>query len=178
MAILHSGGTASAVVLGASERMYLCQRYRCEQWLSSAVVLAATIALLACASGAQAGILVPQPVGFSEGDLEKSLTVKNADSASTSSSSDRKSQLPSQNSDDNSPNPLGLLKGHLPIGGNSSSGSSSSSAGGVGANMLVCSLNNTITIVKDPTLSRIAEDHGLSLPDPPGTDLLRPPRAF
>ena len=158
--------------------MYLCQRDRCEQCLSSAVVLAAAIALLACASGAQAGILLPQPVGFSEGDLEKSLCAKLAGGASSTSSGDRNSQLPSQNSDDNSPNPLGLLKVHLPIGGTSSSSSSSSSStGGVGASMVVCSLNSTITIMDNTTLSRIADDRGIALPDPPGTNLLRPPRA-
>jgi hypothetical protein len=41
---------------------------------------------------------------------------------------------------------------------------------------MICLLSSAITLADDTSLSRLPEDHGLSLPDPPGTDLLRPPR--
>src|SRR6478735_4461126 len=112
MALLRSGDRAgfseppSASTCVSNE--YLSSGHRrpwCWPWRSG---------LVACASGAQAGILLLQPVGFSEGDLEKSLSAKQANGASSTSTGTRNSQLPSQNRDDNSPNPLGLLKAHLP----------------------------------------------------------------
>ena len=137
-----------------------------------AVTVAMFIAVFS-ATAARGGILLPEQVGFSAADIDRSL--ESSSTAGSTSTGEHSSQnLPATDRDEKS-NPLGLLKSTLPT--SNSSSSSSSSAGGIGSGSVVCLLNATIALQDDASLGQLAEDHGLSLPEPPGTDLLRPPRA-
>jgi hypothetical protein len=137
--------------------------------------LAAVAALLVGANSCHAGILLPDEVGFDADDLERAL--KALDQGGTSSSSGQNSPQSWPPEDDNqSRDPIGLLKSSLPMGGGSSSTSTSLSGGAIGSGVVLCLLNGTITHRDDTQLGRLPEDHGLSLPAPPGTYLLRPPR--
>ena len=144
-----------------------------KQVLPVVVGLTAMLAFASWAGTAQAGILLPEQVGFDAKDLERSLSDEGA--GSSRSSKNETPSWPSDN-DDQQRTPLGLLKSSLPTSSSSSS-SSSSGSGAVGSGVVLCIFNSTITIDDDAPLSRLAESHGLSLPDPPGTDLLRPPRS-
>jgi hypothetical protein len=152
--------------------------FRCKRSRWLIFNAAATLAvLLGSASITQAAILLPDQIGFNTSDLEQSLNDENSSSGAGSPSN----QSPSSPSNDESEQQelLGLLYANLPSGGTSSGGSSttsSSSGGSLGAGAVGWSLNSTIAMRDDSPLGRLAEDHGLRLPDPPGTDLLRPPR--
>jgi hypothetical protein len=137
-------------------------------------VCAAATAWLACAEVAQAGIIVQQQFDFSAEDLAKSLDENTASSAAGASRTTA-TDVPLPNGEDRNSDPLSLLDSHLPSGSSSSS-TSSSSGGAVGSGLVVCFLNSVCTLRDDSPLGQLAEDHGLSLPDPPGTDLLRPPQ--
>jgi hypothetical protein len=141
------------------------------------VFVAALILLLSSTSVVQAAILMPEQIGFSANDLEGSFTNDDASAGAGSTSSRNNSQPAPSNDESEQKELLGLLHANLPSGGGSSAGSSSSSSGGSANSGAICwSAVNTIATRDDAPLGRLAEEHGLSLPDPPGTDLLRPPR--
>jgi hypothetical protein len=133
---------------------------------------AALMLLLLGTSASHAGILTPQQIGFDAEDLERSLSGEQSGSSSVPYNAPTG---PAGKDQDQRPSPMELLKDSLP--GGQSSSSSSSSTGGAGGTGSVFALSNTIILVDDSFLRRLPEDHGLSLPDPPGTDLLRPPRS-
>ena len=135
-------------------------------------ILAAVVVMLSSATVARAGILMPQQVGFDANDLDRDL---GAGAGSSSSRQNSPQSPPSDN--DRQSNPLDLLKSSLPTSSSSSSTSTSSAGGAVGSGVVLCVFNNTLTLRDDSPFGQLAEDHGLSLPDPPGTDLLRPPRS-
>lgn len=141
------------------------------QGLLRPTTVAATAIVLGlfAASVAHAGIVAPSQIGFSAEDLEQSLK---PGGAGTASSSGRDSQSSPTNQQHD---PVGLFRSSLPTS-NSSSSSSSSSVGVGGSGSGVYVSNTTIILQDDPPLGRLSEDRGLSLPDPPGTDLFRPPR--
>jgi hypothetical protein len=141
------------------------------------VFVAALILLLSSTSVVQAAILMPEQIGFSANDLEGSFTNDDASAGAGSTSSRNNSQPAPSNDESEQKELLGLLHANLPSGGGTSAGSSSSSSGGSANSGAICwSAVNTIATRDDAPLGRLAEEHGLSLPDPPGTDLLRPPR--
>jgi hypothetical protein len=137
-----------------------------------AIFAAAVLVLLISACTSQAGILLPQQIGFDAKDLARSLS---DNQASGSTAQHDTSQFP-RGEQDQQPGPLGLLKGSFPMSHSSSSSSSSSGGGVAGASAALCLANSAITNEDDSSIGRLTENHGLSLPDPPGTDLLRPPR--
>jgi len=147
-------------------------------------------AMLAAASTCDAGILLPEQVTFNEQDLAASLATHGAASASspdtrhptpdTSSSATpiRRIQRDWWNENERDENrPFELANYHNSPTGSSSSSTSTSSVGGApGSGGVVCLLSGTLNLRDDSPLGTLAEDHGLSLPDPPGIDLLRPPQ--
>lgn len=142
------------------------------------MLAALSVMLSASATNCQAGILMPQQVSFDANDLERALDAgpSTASAGATSSSSRRTShEWPPSDSDQPS-NPLEFVKS-LPTSNSSSSTSTSSAGGAVGSGVVLCAFNNTLTLRDDSPLGQLAEDHGFSLPEPPGTDLLRPPQA-
>ncbi len=159
------------------------------------LVLAAFCMLaMQAASTCQAGILLPEQVTFDEQDLAASLATRDNSSVEKGSatpspqspaSSLQSSSTPirrikpdwwnQEHQDENVP--FELTKSKLPTGNTSSSTSSSSSVAGAAGSSVVCLLSASLILRDDSPLGQLAEDHGLSLPDPPGTDLLRPPRA-
>jgi hypothetical protein len=157
----------TSLEIGVFEPMCWNCLIRSQLYRSSAVVVAVAVVLFLSAANARAGILVPRQVGFAAGDIDRSLQ-----SSSTSTGQHSGQNLPASDRDEKS-DPLSLLKASLPTS-NSSSSSSSSTAGGVGSG--VCLLDGTIVLQDDACFGQLAERRGLDLPDPPGTDLLRPPR--
>lgn len=150
---------------------------RVQQILPAIVVFAVAAVWLGCAENAGAGIIAPQQMDFNADDLAQSLQDgAGAGASSTSSSPNRPNsqRLPLVYNDEQI-DPLSWLDSHLPSGGTTSSSTSTSAGGAVST--FVCALGSTIALGDDSPLGQLAEDHGLSLPDPPGTDLLRPPRA-
>jgi hypothetical protein len=145
------------------------------------IIATLSMMLSTCASESQAGILLPQQVSFDSSDLERALDAgpSTATSGATSSSStSRRTSHEWPPSDSDQPtNPLELVKSSLPTSNSSSSTSTSSAGGAVGSGVVLCAFNNTLTLRDDSPLGQLAEDHGLALPEPPGTDLLRPPQA-
>jgi hypothetical protein len=140
--------------------------------MSTAALTAAVFAVFLTFSGTcTAGILLPEEISFDTQDLERHFNGDEDGAGSVPSKS------PVQTSNENGKTP-NRLKATLPTGNSSSSSTSStSSAGGAaGPGIVLCLFNSTIAIADDSPLGRLAEDRGLSLPDPPGTDLLRPPR--
>ena len=129
---------------------------------------------LLLASMGEAAIVGPAPVSFDQNDLDKSLNDSKAGCGS--SAPDHCRHVPADEHDRNSDG-LERLKAALPLGQGSSSSSSSSAGGGATAGAMPCVFNSTVALSDDSPLGRLAEDHGFTLPDPPGTDLLRPPRA-
>jgi hypothetical protein len=149
---------------------------RLKHLLPAVVALAASAVWLGCAGNAGAGIIAPQQIDFNADDLAQSATDGSGAGASTSYSSTNggnPQRLPWQDNGEQL-DPLSLLDSHLPAGSTSSSSSTSSVSGVVVS--VVCSLNSTITLRDDSPLGRLAEERDFFLPDPPGTDLLRPPR--
>jgi len=153
-------------------------------------LLLAGICMLAmqAASTCQAGILMPEQVTFDEQDLAASLATRESasstdtrhptpDTCSSSSTPLRRIQPDWWNQENQDENvPFELTKSKLPTGTTSSSTSSSSSVAGAAGSSVVCLLSTPLNLRDDSPRGQLAEDHGLSLPDPPGTDLLRPPR--
>lgn len=137
------------------------------------------LAMLSAASTCQAGILMPEQVTFDEQDLAASLATR--DSAQSSSAASAATPVrrierdwwSDEERDENQP--FELAKSNLPTGSTSSSTSPSPVGGATGSNV-VCLLSTSLILPDDSPLGQLAEDHGLSLPDPPGTDLLRPPQ--
>jgi hypothetical protein len=160
--------------MGAFVPMNVMWRGRRTQILPTLIGVAA-IAVSLHGSIAQAAIQLPDQIGFSTTDLERALSTSASSGAGTSSGQSDSRQ---HSDDDNQERELlGLQDANLPSGGGSSgSSTNSSSSGGFSANAIGWLVNSTIAIRDDSPLGRLAEDHGLSLPDPPGTDLLRPPR--
>ena len=145
-------------------------------WMPLLIGGIAVAALLAGTSTCRAGILTQDGLRFDAADLDRALS-DNAAGAATSTSPSRSPQQqwpPSDN--DRGNDPLGFLKSSLPTG-SSSSTSTSSSGGAVGSGVVLCLFNSTITFADESPLGRLVEERGLTLPAPPGTDLLRPPRA-
>jgi hypothetical protein len=136
-----------------------------------AMIAAVLVTLLIGTSPAHAGILAPQQIGYDIKDLERSL----GSTQSGSSSAPDSKQSSADSERDKKIDPLGLLTATLP-GNQSSSSSSSSSSGGAGSGVVSAHMSGTVFMPDDSPLGRLPEDHGLSQPDPPGTDLLRPPR--
>jgi hypothetical protein len=146
------------------------------------LTLAALCVLLSSsAKHCWAGILVPPQVSFDANDLERAIEQGASEqgasrsSDGTSSSSRRVSHDWPADESDQPTSPLELANS-LPTGTTSSSTTSSSPGGAIGSGAVQCVLNSTLTLQDDSPLGTLAEDHGFSLPDPPGTDLLRPPR--
>ena len=136
-------------------------------------VIAVAVAVLSSYGTAYAGIIVPQPISFDAQDLERSLSSgTGAGVPSTSSHAPLCPASPGHQPSD----PLGLLKSTLPAENSSSSSSSTATGSSVGAGVAVCCCQAFVVVADDPSLGQLPEDHGLSLPDPPGTSLLRPPR--
>jgi hypothetical protein len=122
----------------------------------------------------EAAIVGPTPISFDQKDLDKSL---NSGKAGCGSSAPQNYRNHASDESDQNSGGLDRLKAALPLGQSSSSSSSSTAGGGISAGAMPCVFSSTAAIVDDSPLSRLAEDHGFSLPDPPGTDLLRPPRS-
>jgi hypothetical protein len=140
------------------------------------LISVAAIAVSLHGSIAQAAIQLPDQIGFSTTDLERALS-NNASSGAGATSGQSDSRRNRSDDDNQERELLGLQDANLPSGGGSSgSSTNSSSSGGSSANAIDLLVNSTIAIRDDSPLGRLAEYHGLSLPDPPGTDLLRPPR--
>lgn len=150
----------------------MCE-YRLLRCTSMSAIAVAIVALLSIVTTCDAGIVLPQQIGFEEKDLENALD--DAKTGRASSTSSNSQEWPTKDRGNNQ-NPSELLKSPIPLGNSSSSSSSSSVGGAAGSGVVLCLFSNTITIADDSSLGRLPEDHGLSLPDPPGTDLLRPPR--
>jgi hypothetical protein len=137
------------------------------------VVLSLALIVLG-ATVSQAGIQLPQQINFNAEDLEESLRAHASGLTSSSSTSRRASK-----EDDEAADPSRLLKTAAPSGSNSTGSTSSTSSGSGASSLLVvlCAFTSTTVLADDATLSELPRDHGFSLPDPPGTDLLRPPRS-
>jgi hypothetical protein len=142
------------------------------------LALAAICVLLSVrATPCHAGILLPQQVSFGESDLVESLDSASRSHSGTSSvpSRHRSHEWPAQ--DGNEPSTPLELASSLPTGNTGSSSTSNSSTGGaIGSGVVFCVLNGTLSLRDDSPLGHLAEDHGFSLPEAPGTDLLRPPQ--
>jgi hypothetical protein len=132
------------------------------------IAVALGIGLLS-ATVSEAGIVLPEQFNFDASDLEQSASAGQAGTASPSAS-----DLPTNEDED--PKQSVLLKVVLPSGSSSTSNSPTSTSRVAGSGGMLCVVNNTITVADDSSCGRLSEDHGLSLPDPPGIDLLRPPR--
>ena len=141
-----------------------------------AFVAIALALLLSSSSVCHAGILLPQQVGFDAQDLDQAMDTGDAAGGASSGSGGASNSWP-PNNDDQQPGRLDLLKPSLPVRSSSSSSSSSSAGGAAGSNVVLCLFSGTTMIADDASLGRLAEDHGLSLPEAPGTDLFHPPRA-
>jgi hypothetical protein len=128
---------------------------------------------LSLASAGEAAIVGPAPVSFDQKDLDKSLNDSKAGCGS--SAPDHFRHVPSDERDRNSDG-LDRVKAALPVGQGSSSSSSSSAGGGATSGAMPCVFNSTVATSDDSPLGHLADDHGFTLPDPPGTDLLRPPQ--
>jgi hypothetical protein len=117
-----------------------------------------------------ASIVVPDAAGLSSNDFEFLSSNQASSSPAPTSSDDSEPADNFQKSD-----PWDFLKALGP-GGSTTSSSSTSSGGASGASWGLCVLADTEICGDDSNCGRLAEDRSLFLPDPPGTDLLRPPR--
>jgi hypothetical protein len=139
------------------------------------IVAFATVLGLSLASVGKGAIVGPVPVSFDQKDLDKSLDDSKSGCGSSAPMNSR--QIPSDEHGRNSDG-LDRLKAALPLSQGSSSSSSSSAGGGATFGAMPCVFNSTAAISDDSPLGCLAEDHGFTLPDPPGLDLLRPPRTM
>lgn len=136
-------------------------------------VIALAVVVLSTAGTASAGIIVPQPIAFDAQDLERSMS---RDTAAKVPAASTNAPLSPARNGNQQPDPLALLKTTWPGDSSSSSNSSSTGGNGVGTGVTMCWCQVHVVLADDASLGQLPEDHGLSLPDPPGTDLLRPPR--
>jgi hypothetical protein len=139
----------------------------------TALLVGALGSLLTCASEGKAGIICPAPVSYDEADLDRALT---GSAASSGTSAPQNSDSAPLNHDEQRQSRLRPLKAIIPSQ-DSSSSSSSSAGGAAGSGAAAYPLSNAAVSADDSLLGRLAEQRGLMLPDPCGTDLLRPPRA-
>lgn len=146
-------------------------------WMTALALAALCFLGTVCASTTFAGILLPDQISFEADDIEQYLADNNSQGSTSSSSSPARHRSPAW-PDENSNEPSSPLElaNSLPTGTSSGTTSSPSPSGAVGSGAVLCVLNSTINLQDDSPFGTLAEDHGLSLPDPPGTDLLRPPR--
>ena len=115
-------------------------------------------------------IVVPDSIVLDTTDLESLFSSNTSSSSAPENSSDPEPENNLQKSD-----PWDFLKA-LGSGGSTTSSSPTSSGGASGASWGLCVLADTEICGDDSNCGRLAEDRSLFLPDPPGTDLLRPPR--
>jgi hypothetical protein len=147
-------------------------------WMPVLTFAALCVLGSACASTAFAGILLPQQISFDADDIEQILASESSQASTGASSSSSRRHLPEWPAkDQGQPSSPLELANSLPTSTSSSTTSSPAPGGAVGSGVVLCLLNNTITVQDDSPLGMLAEDHGFSLPDPPGTDLLRPPQS-
>lgn len=144
----------------------------CRRFVSVQLCCAVAASCCAWASQATAAIIAPEQVSFDASDLERA-TSDRAPRETSSSSSSHAPIRSDQAQDSDSQN---LHQSILPYGSGSSSSSSSSSTSGLGTTVVVFLSQATPIVGDDLAIGQLPEDHGLSLPAPPGTDLLRPPR--
>lgn len=165
----HAGGTPPPPVLGHISMLQYCKTF---VTLPTPLALVALSFALLAGDTAQAGIVLPQEVGFDAADLDQSFSATQSGGASSSSSSQRPIG-------EDTPSPPGHEDLHtaLPASPSSSSSSTSTSGAGSSPTLVVFTLSRTVLVPDDACLGRLAEECGLSLPMPPGTDLLRPPRS-
>lgn len=137
---------------------------------ASAVFAVALVGFFATAH-CEGGLLFPDELKFDHEDLERALNDKTASGTSSRVPVDAPCDDGTENQRPE------LINTAMPSGNSSSSSSSSSSSGGVfGSGLAICISVIKTVISDDAVLGRLTEDHGLFLPDPPGTDLLRPPQ--
>lgn len=142
------------------------------RWFAAALLAAASIVV--ASQQCQAGIVGPAPISFGVEDLERELASKSSHGSATIP--DRAHQLPMENEGDPTQGPSARLKPAAPVGSTSSSGSSSN-VNSSGAGNALCVSEKNLADSDDSPSGRLTDPYGLFLPDPPGTDLLRPPRA-
>lgn len=145
-----------------------------------AVLWAAAIVICLECTFSHGAIYEPPQVGFSVDDLERELStdaVVYSRQLSSDSMSSRfgSAEFPSDESE-MPDNPLEFVKSWLPTGNSSSGTSNSTTGGGVLSNGVMCALNTTTTILENVLVGQLTEHQPVSLPDPPGTNLIRPPR--
>jgi hypothetical protein len=174
----HDGkrGTGSRVIR-ATIRMLATIQIRLTQLLLANVGIASLLLSMSSAATVHAGILQPDEIKFTAEDLERSLSIHESYGAGSSS---RHSDFhPASNDERDQRELFGLKQANLPSSGSSpgsSSSSSSTTSGSMTAGAIASTVNYSSAIRDDSPLGRLAEGLGLTLPDPPGTDLLRPPR--
>ena len=168
------GGIGMQVVLCACKRKQATSSMFSRRLFRSALMQAIFVgAIFLFANRPCAGsIVVPDSIGLDASDLHFLFSSDTSSSSAPENTNDPEPGDKLQKSD-----PWDFLKA-LGSGGSSTSSSSSSSTGGTfGASCIIGVLNGTKFSGDDSDCGRIAEDRSLFLPDPPGTDLLRPPRA-
>jgi hypothetical protein len=181
--VLCSRGLCIHLTAALFDALEVVQKMRSEAktrsaWRLPAMSLIAGAALaLSFAEKASAGIIAPQQIEFSADDLAKSLADRDSGGTSSSAAGRERSQRLPLTGYEQPVDPLSLQESHSPFGSNSSSSSSSSSGANVSTGSLLCVLGRALSLRDDSPLGNLPDDHGLSLPDHPGTDLLRPPRA-
>jgi hypothetical protein len=148
--------------------------HSCRQWLI-AFVAASTIVLLAIGQECKAGIISPAPIGFDDKDLDRELASSKSNCGAAAPKNSEQSPL--EDGDQNHNPSSDHLNTAIPLNQSSSSSSSSSTGGPAGSGAAFCTLSTTTANADDSLLGRLPEDQALSVPNPPGTDLLRPPRA-
>jgi hypothetical protein len=158
--------------------MYSIRQLRYKHLAQAIVLIAALTVSVSQSRVAQAAIQLPDQISFSADELERTFLENAAGGAGSSSS--RHSDSPQGPTENTNPSTerFGLLQGQVPSGGASSNGSTSStsSGGSTSAGAIGNPLTRTIAVRDDEPLGLLTEEQGLWLPDPPGTDLLRPPR--
>lgn len=114
-------------------------------------------------------IVVPDAHGLNANDFECL-----SDNHASSSSAPENSDDPEPGKNLQKSDPWDFLKA---LGSGGSPSSTSSSGGTSGVSYALSLSGGTKICGDDSNCARLAEDRSLFLPDPPGTDLLRPPRA-
>lgn len=144
---------------------------------SQALFVATAVALVSSGYTCHAGIVLPQPVSFDTHDLQSSLSSGTGASATSHSRNTQQQRSANERHQPGPwPGPLVLMNTNLPMGHSSSSSSSSVAGGGGDLGAATSSFRVTIGPHNGPPLRKLAEDEMLSLPDPPGNELLRPPQ--
>ena len=117
---------------------------------------------------ADASLLIPEETEFE-------LTAIGEGDGSSTSSADQSNDhpLPPRDAEQLFRIELSLVNGILPTGGSTSGGSSSAGASAGGA---ACIAAGGTSIPEDANVSWLAGERQLSIPDPPGSGLMRPPQ--